>query len=77
MKRYKRYHISTKLDFWTESDNKPTKEEIEKYEDALCLWLTYVVKNGEPLPDGVSFDFISTTLWDRQVALKDNPIEEI
>ena len=68
-----RYCISTKLDFWNESDNKPTKEEIQKYEDALWLWFT----DGEPLPDGVSFDFISTTLWDREVALKDNPIMEV
>ena len=73
----KRYEISTKLNFWTESDNKPTTEEMKQHYDDLYLWLTYVVKNGEPLPDGVWFDFISTTLWDSEVADEDNPIMEV
>ena len=72
-----RYHISTKLNFWTESDNKPTKEKMKQHEDDLWLWLTYWIKNGDELPDGVSFEFISTTLWDSEVADEDNPITEV
>lgn len=71
--REKRYEISTFLNFWVETDIKPTKEAMKKHQNAVWLWFT----GGEPLPKGIIVDLVKTTLWDDKVADEDNPIEEV
>lgn len=68
-----RYEIRTFVNFWVETDIKPTKEALKQHQDAVLLCFN----EGEPLPKGVLVDRVDTFLLDSEAPDEDNPIEEV